>query len=410
MQNTLRLLAIISLAFLALPNLCFAGPTGGGTCYCGVFVPSGGDEACKQACGWTAPSGGSGESGEPYDYEAERQRQEAERQRQIEADRQRQQEIEEQLKHEAEEARERQAQFDRNKENVLRSMKGITEGELGLKGTDAGGSGLKGLSDTGNPGLREMPVTDSNVVDLRDKKAPYIVDPGVVKGETQKSQTPHALPPSSGSQRASVDPVSEFLFPGEPARRATTDDVKEFLFPGEPAGMDDVKEFLFPADAHRSLFPKNPDKPLINPLREPDKWKAFEEAAKKNIETQTRKHRAEEVIKKLADDPGLTKARDRIVKEEETEIYRATDKLRTQATKQFEELNKRYGVRDFNEYKKKDHEDPAYRQKMQAIVDDYSNKVDEAAVKVRQSSLKKFSVEVGKFVDNHPELKKGEEQ
>lgn len=140
-----------------------------------------------------------------YDYEAERQRQEEEHQRQLEAERQRQREIEEQRKKEEEEAKRRQEEFERNKQEALKSMKGITEGELGLKGSDADGLGLKDIGDTGTSGLGlkdvQTPASktqsrktecewgnmDSSVVDLRclglDPNKPIAVDPWVVKGK-----------------------------------------------------------------------------------------------------------------------------------------------------------------------------------------------------------------------------------
>lgn len=135
-------------------------------------------------------SGGGGSSSTPaYDYEAERQRQEAERQqqeaehqRQLEAERQRQQELEEQRKLEEEAAKKRQEEFEQNKQEALKSMKGITENELGLKGTDTGGLGLKDIGDTGTSGLelkedrKTAAPVDASVVDLRDKKSPLIVD------------------------------------------------------------------------------------------------------------------------------------------------------------------------------------------------------------------------------------------
>jgi hypothetical protein len=133
-----------------------------------------------------------------YDYEAERQRQ-------LEAERRRRQELEEQVKREEEEAKKRQQEFERNKQEALKSMKGIAEGELGLKGTDAGGLGLKDIGDTGTSGLGLKDVgtsvtatqpkkpdcewgnMGSSVVDLRclglDPNKPISVDPTVVRGK-----------------------------------------------------------------------------------------------------------------------------------------------------------------------------------------------------------------------------------
>jgi len=89
-----------------------------------------------------------------YDYEAERQRQ-------IEAERQRQQELEKQRKREEEEARKKQEEFERSKQDALKSMKGISESELGLKGLDSGSDlGLKGMGDAGTGSLGLKGIAD----------------------------------------------------------------------------------------------------------------------------------------------------------------------------------------------------------------------------------------------------------
>lgn len=173
---------------------------------CGTFSGSGPRSRCDPGPNWGCGQQGSqGSSGPSYDYEAERQRQEAEWQRQLEAERQRQRELEEQRKREEEEERRRQEEFERNKQEALKSMKGIAEGELGLKGADAGGFGLKGIgdTDTGSLGLKEVTTsagTDQpkkadcewgnmgpSVVDLRclglDLNKPVSVDPNVSKGK-----------------------------------------------------------------------------------------------------------------------------------------------------------------------------------------------------------------------------------
>jgi hypothetical protein len=172
-------LVFVLVMLLAIPRPSFAGGPCG--CYCGTYLPAPcSDNACKQACGWKAPSGGGSPSYPTYDAEAERQRQiEAERER-TEAEQQRQQEIEEQRQKDEADARLRREKFEQDKQNALNSMKGIAEGELGLKDIGTGGLGLKDLesADTGALGLKETgkPVADASVVDLSDKKKPYAMD------------------------------------------------------------------------------------------------------------------------------------------------------------------------------------------------------------------------------------------
>jgi hypothetical protein len=172
-MKVLKLFVIVSIIIIALPNLSFAGGPCG--CYCGIYLPAPcSDDACKQACGWRG-GGTSAPAAPAYDYEAERQRQEAERLRLWEAQQQRQREVQEQQRMEEEAAKQRQVEFEQNKENALKGIKDITEEELGLKGTDTGGLGLKDIGDTGksNLGLKELEdnktVKDKKMVETRQK-------------------------------------------------------------------------------------------------------------------------------------------------------------------------------------------------------------------------------------------------
>jgi len=106
---------------------------------------------------------------------------EAEREREAEEQRLRDEEAERQRQAAAAAAAAAaaEAEFQRKKQEALSSMKGIAEGEFGLK-DDGAGSGLKGLDDTGtgssglkglgDTGMKTLPAvnTDSSVVDLSD--------------------------------------------------------------------------------------------------------------------------------------------------------------------------------------------------------------------------------------------------
>ncbi len=188
-------------AALAIPGSAFADVESC-QCYCGISLRAPcGDEDCKRACGWQEPS--AQPSSPSYDQEAERQRQEAEYQRLQEAELQRQRELAEQQKREEEAARKRREDFERSKQNALKSMKGIAEGELGLKGGEAGELGLKSMGDSGSTGLGlkeaqapagkpkkmecEWGTLGASVVDLRclglDPNKPITVDPHIARGE-----------------------------------------------------------------------------------------------------------------------------------------------------------------------------------------------------------------------------------
>lgn len=333
-------------------------------------------------------TGGGGQQQSPsyapqpsYDYEAEHQRQ-------LEAERQRQRELEEQRKREEEEAKKRQEEFERSKEEALKSMKGITENEIGLKGADTSGEfGLKGMGDTGKGDLGLKGIGDSSVVDLRDKKGPLVVDPNVVKGTTQGQSDK-----------------------GQDARRREASEDIRLLFPDTHFSSDDVRDFLFPGDVKKGVFPKNPEAPLINPLREPERWKAYDEAARADLKARTNWGKAQAISKQMDQDPVFSKAMDRIIKKENIAIFKASDMGFTEAVKAFDKLAKKYGVKDAIEDKKKMQEDPKYRQQSQAIVDKYWKNVEKACTDARKRSRLKVQKEVDTFFERQAEKEKGEKQ
>ncbi len=144
----------------------------GCNCVCGKFLrPPCGEEDCRTACGGSAPVTSAPSYAPPaYDYEAERQREDEET-------RQRQAEREEQARKEAEEARQMQAEFEQKKEEALKSMKGVTGDELGLKGAGAdSGLGLKGITATDDTGLKGVGGTGSVSADFGLKTAPNKVE------------------------------------------------------------------------------------------------------------------------------------------------------------------------------------------------------------------------------------------
>ncbi len=201
MRSSLLVALLLGLGLAAVSSPAGAQQVAACGCYCGkVIRPPCSDNACKQACGWRAPStGGNQPSYDPNAAAAAAAAAEAERQREIEAEKQRQREAEEQRLREEEEAKQRQAEFERKKQETLNSMKGIAEGELGLKGLgDTSDSGLKGLGDTDDHGLKgtssppppsgcQWGDQDVSVVDLRclglDPDKPIVIDPHVVRGQ-----------------------------------------------------------------------------------------------------------------------------------------------------------------------------------------------------------------------------------
>ncbi len=154
---------------------------------------------------------------------------------------------------EAQRKREQQAEFERSKNEALSSMKGIADSEFGgLKGistSDDFGFKSVGETKTSNLGLKEIGNTktlfekgtrDSAPVDTR-ATGPSKLDVG----------TSHVTLPIVEPMRGNTEPKTPTPQAGLPE-----DLVKEFLFPGKS-----------------SVFPENPDKPLLNPLIEQAKAK-----------------------------------------------------------------------------------------------------------------------------------------
>lgn len=150
-------IVLLSLAFIpelyAMEGRCIPTPP----CYC--------DEECLR-CG----PGGCSKPSPPSDQQQPSYNYEADRQRQMEAERQRQRELEEQRRREDEAAKKKQEAFEQSKQGALKSMKGITERDVGLKGTDAGRLGLKEIGNIGKGNIELKGLEKNKAVDANSNK------------------------------------------------------------------------------------------------------------------------------------------------------------------------------------------------------------------------------------------------
>jgi hypothetical protein len=219
MQRTLATAIFLIILLLLNYNPAFAGGPCG--CYCGIYLPAPcSDDACKRACGWQDPS--AGRSAPPsYDDSAEYQRQEDERRRREEVEKQRQIELKKLLKREEADAKLRQERFERDKQEALKSIKGIAgSDDLGIKDIvdiGTGALGLKGIGDTATP-------ADSIAKHANRDKPPTVgagefKDAGTVKPNTatgiKKSLTPLA--------KAQVEEIARGLRTAEVPPAVSTD-------------------------------------------------------------------------------------------------------------------------------------------------------------------------------------------
>lgn len=435
MKIKLSFLAI-SILLLTIPNLSFAAdcsgpPPSGGynaswarqyknwceSC-CGTYSSSG--PSCNPGSNWGCNSSGDSEEStytpqdSQYDYEAEQQRLEQERLRQEEAERQRQRELDEERKKEEEAARKRQEEFERNKEDALNSMKGIVDNELGLKGTETSDEfGLKGIDDGKQEfGLKGIEDNDSkkdalkdssssghydpNVVDLRDKKEPLIVDPNTVKGTTEN--------PNSRSDNKMIVPTEEEL-------------LEIFNTPGIRQQM--WKRYLALLNApNKSVFPDNPDLKLINPISEPEKYRAYLEAEKVLLTEKLKNKADKNDYQKIEHDKRLKEEMDKAYLRVIDEKMKVEDEARSKAAIEGEQeinaLSKKYGLpvtwadddakdslmnwqNALAARKRKEKSDPEFAKAMQEIRDDYYRKIAKAVEDENERALKKLNVEIIKL-------------
>ena len=216
----------------------------------------------------------------------------------------------------------------------------------------------------GNPQAGKNSWTDSNVVDLRDKKGPLVVDPNTVK---RNSQNDYAQP---GIQQYFRSPELD----------------KTILQTRSDSG------------GGKNLFPKNPDEPLINPLREPEQYRAWCDSVQTALNERIIKNRADQLIAKIQSDPELSKSKDRIVREENAGINKAYEKNLKMAQKAYEELDKKSGVDNvFVENDKKIQNSLQYKQQEKVILDNFWKEMDKAATEARQRSLREMMQEYAKF-------------
>jgi hypothetical protein len=215
----------------------------------------------------------------------------------------------------------------------------------------------------GNPQTEKDSWTDPNVVDLRDKKGPLVIDPNTVKGNSH----------------------NDYTQPG----------IQQYFRSPE---LDKTVLQTRSDNRDKNLFPKNPDEPLINPLREPERYRAWCDSVQAALNERIIKNRTDQLIAKIQSDPELSKSKDRIVREENAGINKAYEKNLKMAQKAYEELDKKSGVDNvFVENDKKIQNSLQYKKQEKVILDNFWKEMDKAAIEARQRSLREMMQEYAKF-------------
>lgn len=162
------------------------------------------------------------------------------------------------------------------------------------------------------------------------------------------------------------------------------------------------------------IFKLNPELPWINPLREPARYKAWEEADKKRIQAEINLNKAQAAIEAMNKDQKLSAARERIVKEEGRAIAKGERELFKETVKSYQTLRNeaklnaprdKEPLKDFVEFNEKIGSDPVLKQRSKTIAAYYWEISADSKASAGAQSLKKMEAEVVKFFQRHPELK-----
>jgi hypothetical protein len=229
--------------------------------------------------------------------------------------------------------------------------------------------------------LEKILIYDPSVVDLRDKKGPLVVDPNVVKGKAASKPRPQPVNQTSPASQKADEVVIALLF----------------LTDVRPGG----------------IFKLDVEMPWINPLREPERYKAWEEEEKVRLQTEINREKAQAVIQAMDKDKKLKSARDRIIREEGTTIAREQRIIFKATIKDYQALRAAANLRaqlngeplkDFDEINEKLGSDPNLKKKSEAIAADYWQRSDDSRANAGEQSLKKIDLEATKFYQRHPEF------
>ncbi|MCU0640797.1 MAG: DUF5655 domain-containing protein [Candidatus Margulisbacteria bacterium] len=164
----------------------------------------------------------------------------------------------------------------------------------------------------------------------------------------------------------------------------------------DPKTADEtVVALLFLTDTRPGgLFKLNPELPFINPLREPERYKAWEEAERKRLQLEEFNQKARE----------LDAARDRIIREENRTINRDQKRLFKVAVREFQAVRGTDPLTTFASLEARRIADPALQKKLNQIASAYWQKSDAANLQASEQAMEQMKSEVNKFFQRHPEL------
>ncbi len=281
------------------------------------------------------------------------------------------------------EQRAREAAIQNDVDQLKRQLDGITARGVDFDGTKTGSAapsgGLSFMPET-PPVVGAGPVdpvkpqpapVDSSVVDLRDMgDRPLVVDPRKVKGDTETTA-------------AKLGPQKNYPVKSQEI-------------------LGDARYDLLDALLGKWPGQKNPEEPLVNPLREPEVAKALYDSGKAQFKNRMKDHAELTIVERMEADEKFAVAKGRIldarVKGEQEAVDRAFTELHQNLTqlarkvgaKDIPELNARFNAGDPLLQKEYDVIKKQYRLRWQQGVDDSRSAADRALADEVQKFKKQY--------------------
>ena len=289
------------------------------------------------------------------------------------------------------EQRTREAAMQNDLDKIKRQLDGIAGNGIDFDGTNAGnaapGRGLSfmpdapsvpsitaaGPVDTAKPAKPQVPV-DGSVVDLRDMgDKPLVVDPQKVAGTT-----PKAAPKLEAE--------------------------KHYPVKGQDILADDrFKDYVL-LDALLGKWPgqKNPDAPLVNPLREPEVAKALYDQGKAQLRNRMKNQSDLTILEKMEADEKFAMAKGRILDAQVKGEQEAVDRAFAEMHQNLTQLARKVGAKDIPELTARFKAgDPALQKEYDSIRKQYTVTWQQGVDEARKAANQALVDEVSKFRKEH---------
>jgi len=199
---------------------------------------------------------------------------------------------------------------------------------------------------------------DKKIAEAHQRLSKLVIsDPSVVKGHFRKEPPPPAI------KRQADEAVVVVLF----------------LTDTRPGG----------------IFKQNPELPWINPLREPERYKAWEEEEQKRLDAEIAGYEKE-----------LFSARNRIVRNEGRTLSQQQKLFYLKALQSFKALRGKVPVTTYDELVKKQAADSAFNKSSVKIANDFIKKSDDATAKAKEEAFKKMKEEAMRYLKGHAKRSK----